>query len=51
MMENERIEKLLANGEKTLADFFIENDRPIYREKIFEDIADFVKKKDIKQLL
>ena len=48
---NERIEKLLANGEKTLADFFIENDRPIYREKIFEDIADFVKKNDIKQLL
>ena len=48
---NQRIERLLANGEKTLADFFIENDRPIYKEKIFEDIVDFVKKNDIKQLL
>lgn len=51
LVENERIQKLLANGEKTLADFFIENDRPIYKEKIFEDIADFVKKNDLGQLL
>lgn len=51
LVENERIQKLLANGEKTLSDFFIENDRPIYKEKIFEDIADFVKKNDLGQLL
>lgn len=51
LVGNSRIQELLQNGEKTLADFFIENDRPIYKEKIFEDIADFVKKNDLGQLL
>ena len=50
LVENERIQKLLANGEKTLADFFIENDRPIFTEKVVEEIADFVKKNNLLNL-
>lgn len=51
LLENPRVKKLQEKGEKTLADFFIENDKPIYKEKVFEEIVDFVKNKDIKQLL
>ena len=47
LLEDSRIKKLLQNGEKTVADLFIENDRPIYTEKVFEDIADFIKKNDL----
>lgn len=43
LLEDERIKKLLQEGNETVADLFIENDRPIYTEKIFENIADFVK--------
>lgn len=47
LLEDKRIQKHIANGEKTVADMFIENDRPIYTEKIFEKIADYVKKNDL----
>lgn len=47
LLEDSRIKKLLQNGEKTVADLFIENDRPIYTEKVFGDIADFIKKNDL----
>lgn len=47
LLEDSKIKKLLQNGEKTVADLFIENDRPIYTEKVFGDIADFIKKNDL----
>ena len=47
LVKDERIQKLLNNGEKTIADLFIENDRPIYTEEVFQDIANFIKKNDL----
>lgn len=50
VLEDSRIQKLLNNGEKTLADIFIEYDRPIYKEKVFNDIADYIKNNDLLKL-
>ncbi len=47
LLKDERIQRMLENGEKTVADLFVENDRHTYTEKVFEDIADFIKKNDI----
>lgn len=50
LLKDARIEKLLNNGEKTVADLFIENDRPIYTEKIFDEIANYIKSNDLLNL-
>ncbi len=50
LLEDERIQKLLQKGEKTVADLFIENDRHIYTEKVFENIADYIKDNDLLKL-
>lgn len=50
LLKDERIKKLLNQGEKTVADLFIENDRHIYEDRIFQDIVNFVKKNDILKL-
>ena len=50
LLKDSRIQKLLNNGEKTVADLFIENDRPIYTEKIFEEIANYIKGNDLLNL-
>ena len=50
LLKDSRVQKLLNNGEKTVADLFIENDRPIYKEKIFENIADYIKSNDLLKL-
>ena len=50
LLKDSRVQKLLQNGEKTVADLFIENDRPIYKEKIFENIADYIKSNDLLKL-
>lgn len=50
LLEDDRINKLIQQGEKTIADFFIENDRPILKEKIINDIASFVKKNELLKL-
>lgn len=50
LLNDARIEKLLNNGEKTVADLFIENDRPIYTEKIFEETANYIKSNDLLNL-
>lgn len=50
LLKDSRIEELVENGATSVSDLFIENDRPIYKEKIFEEIADFVKKKDLLKL-
>ena len=47
LLKDSRIEKLLNNGEKTVADLFIENDRPIYTDTIFEKIANYIKNNDL----
>ena len=36
---------------ESVADLFIENDRPIYTEKVFEEIANYIKSKIIEQFL
>ncbi len=50
LLNDARIEKLLNNGEKTVADLFIENDKPIYTEKVFEEIANYIKGNDLLNL-
>lgn len=50
LLKDSRVQKLLQNGEKTVSDLFIENDRPIYKEKIFENIADYIKNNDLLKL-
>ncbi len=50
LLKDSRIKKLLDNGEKTVADLFIENDRPIYTEKVFEEIANYIKDNDLLNL-
>ncbi len=50
LLKYARIEKLLNNGEKTVADLFIENDRPIYTQKVFEEIANYIKNNDLLKL-
>lgn len=50
LLKDERVQKLLKKGEKTIADLFIENDRPLYTEKVFEDIADYIKNNDLLKL-
>lgn len=47
LLEDERIQMLIKKGEKTIADFFIENDKPIYTEKEFLDIAEYIKKNEV----
>lgn len=51
LLKDERVKKLLDKGAKTVADLFIENDRTIYKEKIFEDIANFVQKNNLLSLV
>lgn len=50
LLKDSRVEKLLRNGEKTVADLYIENDRPIFTEKVFEQIADFIKQNELFKL-
>lgn len=50
LLKDSRVEKLLKNGEKTVADLYIENDRPIFTEKVFEQIADFIKQNELFKL-
>lgn len=50
LLKDSRVQKLLQNGEKTVADLFVENDRPIYKEKVFEEIANYIKDNDLLNL-
>ncbi len=50
LLKDSRVQKLLNNGEKTVADLFIENDRPIYTEKVFKEIANYIKGNDLLNL-
>lgn len=50
LLTDSRVIKLIDNGAKTVADLYIENDRPIYTEKVVENIADYIKENDLKKL-
>lgn len=50
LLEDSRVDKILRNGGRTIADIFIENDRPIFTEEVFEQIANFVKKSSLLEL-
>lgn len=50
LLKDSRVQKLLQNGEKTVADLFIENDRQIYTEKVFDEIANYIKSNDLLKL-
>ena len=50
LLKDSRVQKLLENGEKTVADLYIENDKPIYTEKVFEEIANYIKRNNLLHL-
>lgn len=50
LLEDKRIQKLLEEGAKSISDLFVENDRPIFTEKVFENIADYVKNNELLKL-
>ncbi|MCI9039346.1 MAG: HD domain-containing protein [Clostridia bacterium] len=50
LLKDSRIQKLLEEGAKSISDLFIENDRPIFTEKVFENIADYVKENELLHL-
>ena len=50
LLKDSRVQKLLKNGEKTVADLYIENDRPRYTEKVFENIVDYIKRNNLLKL-
>ena len=45
ILEDERIQKLMENGSKTISDFFIENHKKelLDQDEIFKEIADYIK--------
>lgn len=47
LLEDDRIQKLMKQGAKTIADFFIENDKSMYTEKEFLNIAEYIKEEEI----
>lgn len=49
-LEDEKIKRLIERGAKTIADFFIENDRPIFQEKVFEEMADYVAENKLEEM-
>ena len=49
LLKDERIEKMMEAGNRTVADFFIESDKPIYTKE-FLQIADFVKENELYHL-
>lgn len=50
LLEDKRIQKLLKEGAKSISDLFVENDRPVFKEKVFENIADYVKDNELLKL-
>lgn len=50
LLKDERIQKLLKQGSKTVADLFVENDRPIFIDQVFENIANYVEKNELLNL-
>lgn len=49
ILKDERIQKMMHNGNKTIAEFFIEANKPMYTDEFLE-IAKFVKNNDLYDL-
>ena len=47
LLQDNRIKGLLEKGAKSVADLYIEYDRPVFTEKAVEDIADFIKQNNL----
>jgi len=50
LLDDIRIKKLISEGAKSIADLFIENDRPLYKEDEFIEILDYIKENEISKL-
>jgi len=48
--EDKRIQKLQEKGTKSIAQMFLENDYPLYKGTVFQEIADFVRKQELKNM-
>ena len=47
LLQDDRIKRLIEKGAKSVADLFIEYDRPVFTEKVVENIADYIKDNDL----
>ena len=47
LLQDERIKGLLEKGAKSVADLYIEYDRPVFTEEVVEHIADYIKKNSL----
>lgn len=45
LLKDERIQKMIENGSKTISDFYIENHKKeiLDQDQIFEEIANYIK--------
>ena len=47
LLQDDRIKGLIEKGAKSVADLYIEYDRPVFTEEIVEHIADFIKQNNL----
>ena len=47
LLQDDRIKGLIEKGAKSVADLFVEYDRPVFTEKVVENIADYIKDNDL----
>ena len=47
LLQDERIKGLIDKGAKSVADLYIEYDRPVFTEEIVEHIADYIKNNNL----
>ena len=47
LLQDDRIKGLIEKGAKSVADLYIEYDRPVFTEEVVEHIADFIKQNNI----
>lgn len=47
LLQDNRIKGLLEKGAKSVADLFVEYDRPVFTEDVVEKIADYIKDNDL----
>lgn len=50
LLKHKSVEELYQNGAKTIAELFIESDRSMLADTVFEKIADFIKENNILEL-
>ena len=47
LLQDERIKGLIDKGAKSVADLYIEYDRPAFTEQVVEHIADYIKNNNL----